>query len=113
MSVFRNLSNTNFIKDWCFKHLLTPYIYLKFSIYGFFYGVDSSYYIQTNMSVRRVLFEASVHIVYIRERDTFSLVCTSKKAINFFEVKVNVRTDKYIFACLIQPLSYKLWVKKC
>ena len=52
-----------------------------------------------------------MYIVYIRERHNFSLVCTSRKTINFFEVKVNVQKIKYILACLIQSFSYKLWCK--
>ena len=32
-----------------------------------------------------------MYIVYIRERDNFSLVCTSRKALIFFEIKVDVQ----------------------
>ena len=38
-----------------------------------------------------VLFEALAYIVYIRERYNFPLVCTLKKAIKNFEVKVDVQ----------------------
>ena len=36
-------------------------------------------------------FEASAYILYIRERCCFSLVCTPKRAIKSFEVKVDVQ----------------------
>ena len=38
-----------------------------------------------------VSFEALVCIIYIRERHYFSLVCTSRKVIDFFEVNVDVQ----------------------
>jgi hypothetical protein len=42
------------------------------------------------MNVEGVLFEALAYIIYKRERYYFSLVCTLKKAIKIFEVKVDV-----------------------
>jgi hypothetical protein len=56
-------------------------------------GVDSSYHICTNVSVRKgILFEALVYVLHLRERYYFSLVCIFKKVIIlFFEVKVDVQ----------------------
>ena len=38
-----------------------------------------------------------MYIVYIRDRYYFSLVCTFRKAINFFEVKVDVQKGSLRF----------------
>ena len=35
--------------------------------------------------------EALTYIVYIMERYYFSLVCTSRKVIDFFEVKIDIQ----------------------
>jgi hypothetical protein len=55
--------------------------------------VDSSYYVQTNVSVERTIFEALTHVAYIKGRYLFSLVCTFEKAIETFEVKVDVQKE--------------------
>ena len=54
-------------------------------------GVDSSYHIQTNVSVNKGIIQGiNVHsIVHKVERYWFSSVCTFKKAIKFFEVNVD------------------------
>jgi hypothetical protein len=52
-------------------------------------GVDSSYIVQTNVSVKGVLFEALTYIEYIRERFCFSSLCTLRKAIKNFDVMLN------------------------
>ena len=49
-------------------------------------GGGLSCHVQTN-----VLFEALAYMVYIREKYHFSLVCTSRKAIISFEVKIDVQ----------------------
>jgi hypothetical protein len=38
-----------------------------------------------------VLFGALAYIVYLRERYYFSIVCTFKKAIDIFEVKIDAQ----------------------
>ena len=38
-----------------------------------------------------------MYIVYIRERYSFSLVCTSKNSIKFYEVKVDVQKGALSF----------------
>lgn len=53
-------------------------------------GANSSYHIQTNASVEKLLFEALVCMVFTRERYCISLVCTIRKAIKKLEVKVDV-----------------------
>ena len=54
-------------------------------------GVDSSYTYELTWVWEGVLFEALPYIVYIRERHCFSLVRTSKNAIKFKMVKVDVQ----------------------
>ena len=56
-------------------------------------GMDSSYHVQTNMSVRSVrkCNEALAYILYIRKRSYFYLMCTSKEAITFSKVNVDVQ----------------------
>ena len=50
--------------------------------------MDSLNHVQTSVSVRRSIIQGiSVHSIYIRERCSFSLVCTFNKAIKNFEVK--------------------------
>ena len=44
-----------------------------------------------------MLHEALADIVYIRERYDFTLVCTSRKAIKFFEVKVDIQKGVEMF----------------
>ena len=55
-------------------------------------GARPSHHVRTNMSVRRgIIFEALAYIANIREMCYFSIGCTYKKAIKYFEVKVDVQ----------------------
>ena len=54
-------------------------------------GVDSSYHVQINVGLERGIIQALVHIVHIKERCCFSPLCKFKKAINKFEVKVDLQ----------------------
>ena len=68
-----------------------PHQSLLCPLWGQIPGMDSSYYIWTNVSVRRyIIWGISVRNVH-RERYCFSLVCSFKKVIKNFEVKVGVQ----------------------
>ena len=55
-------------------------------------GVDCSYHIQTNVSLRRSIVQGIiVHNICMRERYYCFLVCTYEKAINIVEVKIDVQ----------------------
>ena len=44
---------------------------------GWLWRVDFSYYVQTNVSIKRgIFFKAIAYTKYIRERYYYSLVCT-------------------------------------
>ena len=62
-------------------------------------GVDFTYHVWTNMSVRRVIiWGISVHSIHKEEVLFLSLVCTCKKAsINKFEVYVDVQNGALRF----------------
>ena len=52
-------------------------------------GVDSSYQVQTSVTLEGVLLEALAYIVYIRERYYKFLVRTFTEAIKYFKLKVD------------------------
>lgn len=55
-------------------------------------GLDSLYHVQTNVSVGwGIIWGISVHTTYIKKRYCFSSVCTLKKAINKFELNLDVQ----------------------
>ena len=70
----------------CSSIFVYPTIAVSVVVLGarFTLGVDSSYDVQTNMSLRGI----SIHSTHKGEVYLFSLVCTTKKAIKIYEVKV-------------------------
>ena len=60
-------------------------------------GVDSSYHVLINASLRRDLIEALAYIIYTRRRYYFSLVCTCKRAIQSSKVRVDVQKSPLRF----------------
>ena len=56
------------------------------------WGLDSSYHIQTNVTIRRgIISSISVHNIHEREVIFFFVVCTFEKTIKNVEVKVDVQ----------------------
>jgi hypothetical protein len=64
-------------------------------------GVDSSYHIRTNMSLRRrIILDLIVHNIH-KEEVFFSLLYTTRKAIDLFKVKVALRFRELVTNVLL------------